>query len=392
MKPQTGAADAVLAGLNTDNYEGTPFSGITALKVRVRTDGGANGPRVVLRTRALPTREACNLNFMIPLSPTWTTFDLTVSPFWDIFDRSGGCDLFPNGSTWSQVTAALPGPADVLDSSSIDGVAGVRILTGATDGLAYPITYVDSFEFNTATSDFEAPGLSLSGAVASIPAGGTIDLPIAAKLSGPNQPGFGNSLGFVSGDGGVTSSAAVSVASSPAGLCTAPNTPVSFPPAETAGTSLGTSFSKVLPPIKVTTTAGAGGTCTFSLTSPVNAVVSGTVTLTVTATPTVTAPPVTPPRSSKPPAVVPTTCKATAVSKKSKIKVDMGPDLPGNGFYRVRIDVKRGGEWFRYLKSAKTQGAQETRTTNVPKGTYRVKCYGPTEAQDSRSGVVKIKK
>ena len=81
------------------------------------------------------------------------------------------------------------------------------------------------------------------------------------------------------------------------------------------------------------------------------------------------------------------------MSKKSKIKVDMGPDLPGNGFYRVRIDVKRGGEWFRYLKSAKTQGAQETRTTNVPKGTYRVKCYGPTEAQGlSRSGVVKIKK
>ena len=54
--------------------------------------------------------------------------------------------------------------------------------------------------------------------------------------------------------------------------------------------------------------------------------------------------------------------------------------------------MKRNGEWFRYLNKYKTQGKNETRTVNVPKGTYRVKCYGKFGFDGARSGVVNIKK
>lgn len=85
-------------------------------------------------------------------------------------------------------------------------------------------------------------------------------------------------------------------------------------------------------------------------------------------------------------------CNAKAVKSKSKIKVNMGPNQPGKRYYVFRIDVKRNGEWFRYLKKYKTKGTKETRTVNVPKGKYRAKCYGKFGFNGSKSGVVKIKK
>jgi hypothetical protein len=76
----------------------------------------------------------------------------------------------------------------------------------------------------------------------------------------------------------------------------------------------------------------------------------------------------------------------------------MGPNLPGNAYYTFRLDVVRKGTWFRYLKQYRTQGKSETRTINVPKGTYRVKCYGQTfpeitgrVAGDATSATVVIK-
>ncbi len=47
-------------------------------------------------------------------------------------------------------------------------------------------------------------------------------------------------------------------------------------------------------------------------------------------------------------------------------------------------------------KTYRTQGGGETRTVNVKKGTYRVKCYGkafpiPAPALDATSNTVKIK-
>ncbi len=90
-------------------------------------------------------------------------------------------------------------------------------------------------------------------------------------------------------------------------------------------------------------------------------------------------------------------CKAKAVQKKSKIKVNMGPNLAGNAYYTFRIDKKTKSGWVRQLKTYKTKGSGETRVVNRKKGTYRVKCYGtafPIAAPglDATSGRVKLKR
>jgi hypothetical protein len=127
------------------------------------------------------------------------------------------------------------------------------------------------------------------------------------------------------------------------------------------------------------------GTPTVTVTSTVP---GPTVTSTVpgpTVTVTVTATPSTPPGK-------PVSCKVKTTNNASKIYVNMGPNQPGNRYYTFRLDVKRGGEWFRYLNSYKTKGKGETRTVNVPKGTYQVKCYGKygyTDAPVSRSLTIK---
>lgn len=375
LPPQPG----VTVGLHNDDYSGL-LRDITSMEVTLRTQGSGIGPRVVLRTST-----PCNYSFEMPLAASWTTFDLldAGNVLWRNEDVSGPCPALPGAGgivNWSTLVNSLPATAR-LDQSVLDGAAAIRIQAGASGTSAYATTYVDSFQFNSAVSDFEPPTIKLAGATASLPAGGSITLPLGSMLSGPNQPGFGNSLGFISGNGGLTSSAKVRVSSSPAGLCAASSPTVSFAP--DFALSLMAARTQVVPSLKITTKAGAGGSCTISLVSPSNATVAGSpVKLTVSRTPA----------ASKPPTGPPTTCKATAVSKKSKIKVNMGPNLPGNGYYLFRIDVKKSAGWFRYLNSMKTHGKGETRTVNVPKGTYRVKCYGPTEAQDSRSKVVTIKK
>ena len=372
-------------GLHVDEWKGTAISAITSMSVRVRSEGSGLGPRVTLRTTDGSARDdACNVSFGMPNNATWQTYDLTADAnnFWTTQGDLGCPGAIPDGATWAQVKAALVDES--LDDSQRDGVAGVRILAGDSGAVTYANAYVDWFKLNTDTSDFEAPTLTLAGANASIPAGGTINLPVGATLSGPNQPGFGNSLGVLTGDGGLTSSASVVIASNPAGLCTGSST-VTFPPL-TELSFVGQPLTKVAPALAITTKSGDGGTCTISLANPVNATVSGSVTLTVTKTPTVTPPTVTPPTPQ------PVTCKATAVSNKSKIKLQMGPALPNNAPYKARLDVKKSGKWFRYLKFRTVAGPDYTSTVNVPKGTYRIKCYGLTEAQNNRSAVVKIKK
>lgn len=109
--------------------------------------------------------------------------------------------------------------------------------------------------------------------------------------------------------------------------------------------------------------------------------VTPTVTVTIpvpgpTVTVTITPKPETPPGQ-----IV--SCSVKTVNGSSKIKVNMGPNLSGTKYYRFRLDVLRSGEWFRYMSSFKTQGSGETRTVNVPKGTYRVKCYGSNGYQDA---------
>ncbi|HYO17046.1 MAG TPA: hypothetical protein VES02_00060 [Dermatophilaceae bacterium] len=94
-----------------------------------------------------------------------------------------------------------------------------------------------------------------------------------------------------------------------------------------------------------------------------------------------------------PPGVTPVSCKVSAVSNASKIKVNMGPNQPGNRYYTFRIDVRReGGGWLRYLKTFKTQGKAETRTVNVPSGTYRVRCNGKFGFVSATSNTVNIRR
>ena len=103
------------------------------------------------------------------------------------------------------------------------------------------------------------------------------------------------------------------------------------------------------------------------------------------------------PAADYPPVPQKVTCKAKAVSNKSKIKIDMGPDLPGELNYTFKIEKKVSGQWLQLQRDYLTQGPTETRTINVRKGLYRFKCYSivyPTANPklDARSNAVKIKR
>lgn len=98
-----------------------------------------------------------------------------------------------------------------------------------------------------------------------------------------------------------------------------------------------------------------------------------------------------------PPAPKPVSCSAKAVSHASKIKINMGPNLPGKQYYIFRLEKKTSSGWARYLKKYKTQGKSETRTINVGKGTWRAKCYSrgfpkSDPRVDATSNSVRIKK
>jgi hypothetical protein len=98
--------------------------------------------------------------------------------------------------------------------------------------------------------------------------------------------------------------------------------------------------------------------------------------------PTPVAPPATTPVTTQPPAAstpVATpvqvgkavTVKARAVSGKSKIKVDVNPNL-GKGYWKFQFEKQVGPDSWRLLsKVYKTQGSAEKLTVNLKKGTYR---------------------
>lgn len=381
----------VVAALGTHAPDGLRLDQVTSMKVTLRNvTSGATGPRVTARFAGLGIPANCRAYFFLTTSSAWTTYDLYTAPGWQVRDCVGGAVV--SDLDWAGVDAAVP-PAARLNGGTWSASISVEV-GDSVDVSSYSSALVDSFEFNGTNYDFQAPAMTVRGAGATVATGDTENLPVEVTLSGPNQPTVENDVDFLTASGGQVSSA-VPVAKGP---CTVT---VKVPPPP-SGETFATFAPKRLLPTRAITSAGifqnaiarsqiavlavkgtGGGTCTISLGSATNAVTSGSVAVKVT-------PPPAPPTVIPPP--VPTTCVAKAVSKKSKIKVDMGPDLPGNGYYKFRIDVKKKGEWFRYLKMKKTQGATETRTVNVPKGTYRAKCYGPTEAQDSRSKVVKIKK
>lgn len=90
---------------------------------------------------------------------------------------------------------------------------------------------------------------------------------------------------------------------------------------------------------------------------------------------TVTAPPSPPPPPPSPPQVTdpppPTiTLSVRAVRKKSKARIDIGPDLdPSN--YRFTIQRRHGKKW-RTVRRTQTLGARDVSIIDLPRGTYRV--------------------
>jgi uncharacterized repeat protein (TIGR01451 family) len=116
-----------------------------------------------------------------------------------------------------------------------------------------------------------------------------------------------------------------------------------------------------------------GGDNFASVTSNIGAPVTTTV-------PTTTTP-------STPPVVV----KVKAKSSKSKLFVDVNPNK-GGGFYKFQVQKKRANGTWKALKTYRTRGATETRTLDLPKGTYQVVVRAKYGFAETTSTAVKLKR
>lgn len=61
-----------------------------------------------------------------------------------------------------------------------------------------------------------------------------------------------------------------------------------------------------------------------------------------------------------------------AVSKGSKVHIDVNPDK-GSGFWSFRVEKRKANGKWKALKTYRTKGTREIRTINLSKGTYRVR-------------------
>jgi hypothetical protein len=91
-----------------------------------------------------------------------------------------------------------------------------------------------------------------------------------------------------------------------------------------------------------------------------------------------------------PPGVRPVSCKVKVVQGGNALRVNMGPNQPGSRYYTFRVDVKRGGLWYRTVRAFKTQGTSETRTLDLPRGTYRARCNGKFGFTSATSRTVRL--
>jgi hypothetical protein len=73
-----------------------------------------------------------------------------------------------------------------------------------------------------------------------------------------------------------------------------------------------------------------------------------------------------------PPVVLPSpTVKVKAVSGRSKLKVDVNPNM-GRKYWTFQVQRKKADGSWKPLKTYRTLGSAEKRTINLPKGTYKV--------------------
>jgi hypothetical protein len=123
---------------------------------------------------------------------------------------------------------------------------------------------------------------------------------------------------------------------------------------------------------------------------------------TVIATPLVKPPVVTPPANNpvanNPAAgtapgqvVKAVTVKASAVSGKSKVKVNVNPNM-GKGYWSFQFEKKSGAVYRLLPKVYKTQGAAEKLTVNLKKGTYRAVVLPKYGYAGATSNVVTLKR
>ena len=118
---------------------------------------------------------------------------------------------------------------------------------------------------------------------------------------------------------------------------------------------------------------------TFTVTATNTAGTSVASAATAAVTPTAPAPPAPPaprPRHPRPPAPAPPAAPSAAVkvraaSGASKLSVDVNPNK-GKGHWTFKVQRQNSNGSWKSLKSYKTHGSRETRTINLPKGTYRV--------------------
>lgn len=73
-------------------------------------------------------------------------------------------------------------------------------------------------------------------------------------------------------------------------------------------------------------------------------------------------------------AAVPAARKRTRATLRggTRLRVDVNPNLPGDGSYRIRLQKRRNGEW-QGLRTVRTRGRAETRSFRVRDGRYRVR-------------------
>ncbi len=83
--------------------------------------------------------------------------------------------------------------------------------------------------------------------------------------------------------------------------------------------------------------------------------------------------------------------KVTSVSSRSKLRVDVDPNK-GRGYWTFRVQKKRADGTWKPLKTYRTRGSAETRTINLPKGTYRVVVRAKYGYAGTTSGSVVLKR
>ncbi len=85
-------------------------------------------------------------------------------------------------------------------------------------------------------------------------------------------------------------------------------------------------------------------------------------------------------------------CNLKPIQDRTKLKLNVNPNLPGNDNYRFRLYKKVNGVWIVKKKLA-TRGEFETRTMNQRRGKYKAKCYGRAHGYlNAYSSVVWLRK